>query len=346
MSNTGYDPMKPWFLALESMGEFIGMRLARIPPGKSEPDWIYVPHSECDGFAVIKKLFAERGGIVEALPQARHPAKPSVSSFFKLMKMQMQPRWRLHWKDLGASRGKSDPCQPAPAVAWHVFEEDQTLQMRQFCNAAGGTVNSFLLRHLTAALRPCLVEGEEASVPWMIPVNMRGRVVSAGEMSNHVSYVTVVVRPGNTSREIHQSTQAAMDREEHCTNWFAYSLGKYMPQKMKRFLIAKELATPQWYLGAFTNLGAWDSEKKITSPDCLGAWLATALVFRFQPFGAGCFTFQNRMSLCVQAHPELTTDPEICRTWIKNWVNAIQSELENSGKNISSAPQKKFPLKI
>ena len=326
MSNTGYDPMKPWFLALESMGEYIGMRLGRIPPGKSEPEWVCVPHSECDGFAVFKRLFNERGATVEELPQARHPARPSVRSFFKLMKMQMQPRWRLHWKDLGASRGKSDSRQPAPALAWHVFEEEQTLQMRRFCNTAGGTVNSFLLRHLTATVRPCLVEGEGASVPWMIPVNMRGRVTSAGEMSNHVSYVTVIVRPGETSREIHQSTQAAMDREEHCTNWFGYGLGRYMPQKVKKFLIAKELATPQWYLGSFTNLGAWDSEKKITSPDCRGAWITTALVFRFQPFGAGCFTFQNRMGLCLQAHPELTTDPAVAQTWMKNWVAAIESE--------------------
>lgn len=270
MSDTGYDPMKPWFLAVESTGEFIGMRLARIPPGKSEPEWIYVPHSECDGFAVIKKLFAERGATVGELAQARHPAKPSARSFFKLMKMQMQPRWRLHWKDLGASKGKADSRQPAPAVAWHVFEEEQTLQMRQFCNANGGTVNSFLLRHLSATVRPYLVEGEAAPVPWMIPVNMRGRVKSAGEMSNHVSYVTVIVRPGETSSGVHQSTQAAMDREEHCTNWFGYTLGRYMPQSVKRFLLTKELATPQWYLGAFTNLGAWDRRKKSRHPIASG----------------------------------------------------------------------------
>jgi hypothetical protein len=48
------------------------------------------------------------------------------------------------------------------------------------------------------------------------------------------------------------------------------------------------------------------------------------------------------LSLCLQAHPELTTDPEICRTWIKNWVNAIQSELENSGKNSSSRAAEKI----
>ncbi|HEY3762050.1 MAG TPA: hypothetical protein VGN23_09915 [Verrucomicrobiae bacterium] len=327
MSDTGYDPMKSWFLALEDTGEFIGMRLGRIPPGKSEPEWIYVPHSECDGFAVIKRLFAERGGTVGELGQARHPAKPSAKSFFRLMKMQFQPRQRLHWKDISPNKGKGDPRQPPTAVAWHVFEEDQTLRIRQYCNAAGGTVNSFLMRHLTDTVTPSLVEGKTAPVPWMIPVNLRGRVKSAGEMSNQVSYVSVLVRPGDTLREIHQSTQAAMDREEHCTNWFGYSLGRYIPRRVKRFLIAKEMITTQWNLGAFTNLGAWDSEKKITSPDCIGAWMATTLVFRFQQFGAGCFTFQNRLSLCIQAHQTLTTDPAICRKWIADWVTAIEADL-------------------
>jgi hypothetical protein len=343
MSNTGYDPMKPWFLALESMGEFISMRFARIPPGKSEPDWIYIRHCDYDGFGAIKKMFIERGGTFEEMPQARHPARPSASSFFKLIKLQMQPRWRLHWKDLGTSKGKSDPRQPAPAVAWYVFSEAETLQIRKLCNAAGVTVNSFLLQHLSAMIRPYLVEGASAAVPWMIPVNMRGRVISSSEQANHISYVSVTVRPTDTVRDIQQSALAAMDREEHCTNWFAYGLGRYMPQRVKRFLLAKELATPQWYLGAFTNLGAWDSEKKITSPDCIGAWLVTAMVFRFQLFGAGCFTFQNRLSLCLQAHPELTIDPEVCRTWIRNWVNAIQSEMENAGKGISSRAPEKIP---
>ncbi|HEY1660930.1 MAG TPA: hypothetical protein VGI03_00790 [Verrucomicrobiae bacterium] len=327
MSRAGYDPIKPWFLALESMGEFIGMRFARIPPGKSEPDWIYIRHCDYDGIGAIKKMFTERGGTVDELPQARHPARPSFGSLFKLMKLQMQPRRRLHWKELGNSKKLSATPQPAPAAAWYVFSEADTLRMRKHCNAAGVTVNSFLLQQLTVIIRPYLEEGAAASVPWMIPVNLRGRVTSSGELANQTSYLSVTVRPADTIRDIHQSTQAAMEREEHCTNWFAYGLGRYVPQGMKRFLIAKELATSQWNLGAFSNLGAWDPEKKITSPDCIGSWLVAPPVLRFQLVGAGCITFQNRLSLLIQAHPELTTDAAVCRTWIQDWVKAIETEL-------------------
>jgi hypothetical protein len=333
MSKAGYDPIKPWFLALESMGEFIGMRFARIPPGKTEPDWIYVRHCDYDGIGAIKKMFTERGATVDELPRARHPASPSFLSFFKLLKLQMQPRRRLHWKNLGQSKKLSGPPQPAPAAAWHVFNEVETLRMRRFCNAAGVTVNSFLLEHLTATIRPYLQEGGSGAVPWMIPVNMRGRVVSSGELANQTSYLSVTVRPSDSIRDIHQNTQAAMDREEHCTNWFAYGLGRFIPRGLMKFLIAKELATSQWNLGAFSNLGAWDSEKKITSPDCLGDWLVSPPVLRFQLFGAGCITFQNRLGVLIQAHPELTTDVAVCRKWIKEWVAAIETDLAKSDAN-------------
>jgi len=337
MSSAGYDPIRPWFLAGESLGEFIGMRFARIPPGKSEPDWIYIRHCDYDGIGAIKKMFTERGGTVGELPQARHPAKPSFGSLFKLLKMRMQPRQRLKWKDLGKSRKMSSPPQPAPAAAWHVFSEAETLRMRKISNAAGVTVNSFLLEQLSVIIRPSLEEGSAAAIPWMIPVNLRGRVTSSGELANHTSYLSVTVHPTDSLREIHQSTQAAMDREEHCTNWFAYGLGKYLPHELKKFIIAKELGTSQWNLGAFSNLGAWDSEKKITSPDCVGDWLVAPPVLRFQQVGAGCITFQNRLSLLIQAHPELTIDAAVCRTWMQNWVKAIQMELAKPDTNRISA---------
>jgi hypothetical protein len=36
------------------------------------------------------------------------------------------------------------------------------------------------------------------------------------------------------------------------------------------------------------------------------------------------------MSLCIQAHPELTTDPAVCRKWIKEWVTAIEADLDRA----------------
>jgi hypothetical protein len=35
-------------------------------------------------------------------------------------------------------------------------------------------------------------------------------------------------------------------------------------------------------------------------------------------------TFQNRLSLLMQAHPELTTSPAVPKAWVQNWVEEIK----------------------
>lgn len=213
-------------------------------------------------------------------------------------------------------------------MAWHAFDESTTSQMREVCSRAGVSVNPFLLKKLTQTILPYLEESSPA-VPWMIPVNMRGRVTCDPETANHTSYVSVKVRPNDSVRDVHQSICSALEREEHCTNWFGFELGRYTTHRMRRFLYRNELVTTQWNLGVFSNLGVWDPEKKITQPDCLGAWLATSPVLRCQLIGVVCFTFQNRLSMTLSIHPELTTDPAVATAWMRDWVKAIEIDLDS-----------------
>jgi hypothetical protein len=83
----------------------------------------------------------------------------------------------------------------------------------------------------------------------------------------------------------------------------------------------------QWNLGSFSNLGNWDSEKEITQAGCQGKWLFCPPVLRCQLIGAGCVTFQNQLSLMIQAHSELTTDSNLCKGWMQNWVKEIELDL-------------------
>ena len=129
---------------------------------------------------------------------------------------------------------------------------------------------------------------------------------------------------------IHRKIHAALKHGEHWGNWYAYELGRFNTHGIKKFLLAKELATSQWNLGGFSNLGDWDPEEKISQPDCLGDWLFSPPVLRFQKIGAGCVSFQNRLSVLIQAHPELTTDAADCQSWIQNWIEAIETNLGGS----------------
>jgi hypothetical protein len=91
--------------------------------------------------------------------------------------------------------------------------------------------------------------------------------------------------------------------------------------------VKNDLAMSQWNLGSFSNLGDWDSEKTFAQADCAGAWLFAPPVLRCQLVGAGCVTFQNRLTLTIQAHPDLTTSPSVPKAWLQNWVKEIEMDL-------------------
>src|SRR5690606_30423798 len=153
-------------------------------------------------------------------------------------------------------------------------------------------------------------------VPWMIPVNVRGKVFRERDTANFTSYIGVRISSYETIHDIHRQIYAALGRGEHWANWNAYKVGRFTTLGMKKLLLRKELAMSQWNIGSFSNLGDWDPDKSISGPASEVGWLFAPPVLRCQLLGAGCVTFQNRLSLVIQAHPELTTDPEVTKGWM------------------------------
>jgi hypothetical protein len=313
----------PWFIAAQELGEYIGIRFGRIAPGSSKPEWIFLLHTEFDGIGGLAEILRRRGAELGRLLQLKHPSPPSWLPLLRAAPAYLKPRRRLKWisLDRGPALGANEP-QPPPAVAWHVFDHAMTLQVRRVCRKAGVTVNSFLLKNLTKAIRPFL-EDQSSVVAWMIPVNLRGKVTRPRDTANHSSYVGVRVKSFETVRDVHRNIYAALGRGEHWANWHAYRVGRFLTAGMRKFLIAKGLATSQAYLGGFSNLGEWDPEEKITSPGCQGAWLFAPPTLRCQLLGAGCVTFQNRLTLTLQTHPDLTTSPAVPQAWVSAWVKEI-----------------------
>lgn len=320
------DPIAPWFTAAEDLNEYIGIRFGRVPPDQTEPEWIFLRHIDFDGIGGLAEILRKRGAKLERLSQIKHPVAPSPFSLLKLLPKYLKPRHRLEWEALKGEQRPSTISEPPPAVGWHVFDETTTTQIRRVCRKAGVTVNSFLLKHLTKAIRPFLKD-QSSAVPWMVPVNLRGKVVRDRDTANFSSYVGVKVKSYETVHDVHHNIYAALESGEHWANWQAYQLGRFANNAMRKYMISTDKAMSQWNLGSFSNLGDWDHEKKITQPECLGGWLFTPPVLRCQLVGAGCVTFQNRLSLTIQTHPELTTDPEVPRTWVEEWVKEIQIDL-------------------
>ncbi len=327
MAGNTVDAINQWFLAAEELGEYIGIRFGRLAPGSDEPEWIFLRHTEVDGIGGLAEILRQRGAEVDDLLQIKHPARPSWLPLLKALPKYLKPRRRLRWATLDGINGNhSHANQPPPAVAWHVFDDTVTTHIRRACRKAGVTVNSFLLKHLTKAIRPSL-QDQSSVVPWMMPVNLRGKVRRGRDTANHSSYVGVKVRSYETIHDVHQNIYSALGRGEHWANWHAYHLGRFLTSGIKKALISRGLATAEWHLGGFSNLGDWDPERKISQLDCQGTWLFCPPVLRCQVVGAGVVTFQNQLSLTIQVHPDITTDPAVPQGWVSLWVKEIEIEL-------------------
>src|SRR5439155_25818159 len=133
MSEQAFDPIKPWFLTAEELGEYIGIRFGRLAPGKTEPEWIYLRHAEFDGIGGFAEILRKRGATLGRLPQIRHPASPSRLSVLKLLPKYLQPRHRVKWAALEQGPAFDGKPQPPTAAAWHVFDENETLRIRHVC---------------------------------------------------------------------------------------------------------------------------------------------------------------------------------------------------------------------
>jgi hypothetical protein len=328
MSAETSDPIPTWFVAAEEIGEYIGIRFGHLTPGAHDPEWVFLRHTDFDGIGAFAELLRRNGAILPRLPQIKHPSKPSLLPLLGTMRKAIKPRHRLKWRFTDNPTAPSTNSTPPQAVAWHLFDEATTTQIRRACRKNGFTVNSFLVKHLTKAVRPFL-EDEAAVVPWMILVNLRGKVQRERDTANYSSYIGVKICSYETVLDIHKNIYSTLKRGEHWANWAAFKTGKFLSSGIKRYLLATGLCVSEWYLGSFSNLGDWDPEKKLGQGDSEGSWLFCPPVLRCQQVGAGCVTFQNRLSLMIQTHPELTTDSSVPRAWVLNWVKEIEMDLSS-----------------
>jgi len=330
-----FDPVAPWFDVLESVGEFVGIRFGRVSPSGGAPEWMFLSHAEYDGIGGLAHLLRERGASVGELPKITHPGRLSWWPFIRFLPTMLGSRRSLEWRQLKTVGTAGAIGNTPAAVAFHVFDEDTTAQIRRAARSAGVSVNSFLMKYLDRSIRPALANPALA-IPWMIPVNLRGIVTQPDDTGNHSSYVGIRIFASEGVQDVHRRIYKAIRRREHIATWKGFDATRLTSVSIKKRLIRSNRATSQWAVGGFSNLGEWDPEKKITAPACLGDWLFAPPVLRFQAIGAGCITFQGRLSLTLQIHPELTTSTEVATEWMRSWVREIALCLPDGGQETGS----------
>ncbi|YCM45360.1 hypothetical protein V2O64_04905 [Verrucomicrobiaceae bacterium 227] len=306
-----------WFRASEATGDFMGIRYGRGSPGSDEVEWSYLSHCECDGMGGFVRLLREHGAAITTLPKTKHPCRGIIAPLWKLWRNRHshpESAQRPDW-----SQAPDSPPGPSPEVAWHLFTEEETKALLKKCRDEGVTVNSFLLKHLDQAIRPG-IQKPQAAIPWMIPINLRGDLQHDDETRNHVSFLELRIQPGDSAKMIQTQLQQGLQRGEHRANYLILALGRFLTHKAKIKVIQKDRAKPAGNIGTFSNLGVWDPEKSIGTRD---SWLFCPPVVKGQLLGAGALTFQGKLALAIQGHPNPAT-PGISKTWMKRWLAGIR----------------------
>lgn len=298
----------------------MGIRFGCLRQGSQEIEWSYVSHCECDGIGAFVRLLRGRGVTLDTLPTTNVPCRAVITPLWNLWKNRQIPDDCAQRNDWHFD--KHPHSGPSEAVAWHLFSEAETTNIVRRCRRLQVSVNSFLLKQLDQAVRPD-IRRPDARIPWMVPVNLRGDFHLADDTENHVSCVDVLIASNDSPQAIHQQIQQRLQRGEHRANYLLLGVGKLLSLGFKVKLLSRNRSKPNGNIGAFSNLGVWDSEKKAPNDH---SWLFCPPVVDGQLLGAGCVTFQNRLALTVQAHPSQSRKPEMAACWMTRWVEFIGSE--------------------
>ena len=319
---TSTDIAGKWFRAAEAAGDDMGIRSGKKPLSSEEVEWSFISHIDCDGIGGFTRFLREHGAEVMALPQTNYSNRQILKPLWNFMrqnsneaKLALKNDWMSPTTEVDTSR---------EAVACHLFTEEETKALRNACRAQKVTVNSKLLKSLDSSIRSD-VKKPSSSLSWLVPVNLRGDIKSKDPTANHASCIRVIVASEDSVNVIQNQISERLECGEHRAGFLILLLGIFLTHHRKVSILRKRDDKPAGNIGAFSNLGVWDSEKEINFSD---ACFFCPPVCRGYLLSAGCVTFQNRLSLTIQAPSGGVESFNRVSKWMQSWVDEMIQMLD------------------
>ena len=283
-----------WYTVAKERGVNDVVDFGRVNTASGAVEWFDFSHQQCDGAGGMAYALKKLGRAVPPMPRSREDAPPRG-----LRKARILVR---------AARGPKPPVMrwkhPAPGAramprdfSWHVFSAEETNSILARAAAQKVSVNAWMMAHLTDVLLPELLEGA-GPARWLFPVNMRGPVWTGDGLGNHSSAIPIFVRAGTKPAEIHAQIREGLVNGAHWATWWMLHVGKLVGLRGMRYL-SRQSAKKSFWLGTFSNMGAWDDEH--ASPD--EAWIVAPPGSENYPIGVGIVTWRGRMAISLKIHP-------------------------------------------
>lgn len=317
---------------MERNREIAGMRFGRLDPGAAEPRWELLPHSRYDGLGGLATLlrrdgFVPRGHVVPLGRERRPPgALVRASAMQAYLTSCSASPWI--WPRL---RPAPPDGRPSPNVGWTVFEPGETAALRAAAKRHGVSMNSWLLSHLSRLVE----ERRRVRAPglgWILAVNLRGAVALERPTANHAAALPLNLPRNAGARAVHAVVEDAIRRGLHWGAWdMVRACGRLLGERAIEIVYEQGWNLPGKWVGMFSNLG------KLRGGGPSGvSWLFAPPVCRGLPFGAGCVTWNGRLSLVVQFDFRIPAEIEPAQAWIRAWRNRLLADARQPPRALPS----------
>lgn len=316
------DWVAAWFPIMEALGEDTRIPFGRYDPSTRTMEWLRIPHEEVDGVGGLTNLLAARNWKTGPLPRRTEPRPNWWNLAVSFVRYQpwVQPRSTAFLAYDYSKRGET--C----GIRWRVFEREETLKLRTQAERHGVSLNSFLLSALNTAATSLFLRPGSPTAFWWIPVNMRGAARKSDPASNHSSYLGVKLSAGMPAREVHHAIKLQLARRMHWGSWMGIHIGAFIGLRGMYWIMRQYEKKRNCWMGTFTNLGEWPPPGYEPPPEgdrC--GWAVSSTVTVSHPIGAACLVWDGRLTLTLQIHPALTTDPEVVQVALDAWINQLNS---------------------
>ncbi len=326
---TNFDGLGAWLSSIEDSGEFIGIRFGRIKSTQNEPEWFFLPHSHFDGIGGFAHLLRNRGyPHLLQLPQIKFKKRPSscdliqhslhycISQFKRTATARLKKETPIHPQ-------KSLSSLPAQSVAWKTYNRATTQSLLSKARANGVTLNSWLLTALDRGIRHSL-DHPHGPVSWLIPVNMRGGIQLPMDTDNHASLVDIIISPFEPAAGIHRQIHHKLHDSKHWLFWHFIQKTAALGERTRQAILRKAQShSKREWLGSFSNLGAWNLLPIDGGAQTNEDWLFCPPVAKNLPLGAGCVSFNGKLSLTLQIHPDYASNPKTAESLLNHWMNEL-----------------------
>lgn len=309
------------FDIMEEFGDDTDVPWALVYDDQQPERWSFFRHQDVDGIGLFINALASQGVSID-IPLYKGDVPGTLQrvqlAWRKFRARTPAPvRWR-QWQPSADGR----VAKHSQLLRGRLLREAQTAQAIAAAKAQGVTLNSWLLWALNEAVAPVLTLPQPERA-WGNTVNLRGQVKATSPTDNQSSIVTVVLREGDSARDVHANVQQLFQSGAHWGSWdFLGTICKVGPALVRK-QIRRYYSSHNSQMGTFSNLGVWNwSTDNGEAPYMFFAPCCT----RTAPVAAAAATLNGRMSLTLGLHPFLVATPAQLELIMTRWIELLTGE--------------------